>query len=117
MRRMDNLIKVVEKMRAISDIMFKTRWTIGNLELEHAMALDIAEAAEVDIMDVLEFVYRMTIQTKYTYEECIEYARKYFVSGDYKIYSPDKYSLLVSQDYLFVIPSADNEPTKLIKMA
>ena len=81
------------------------------------MALDIAEAAEVDIMDVLEFIYRMTIQTKYTYEECIEYARKYFVSGDYKIYSPDEYSLFVSQDYLFVIPKKDNEPTKLIKMA
>ena len=114
---MDNLVKIVNKMRAISDIMLKTRWTVGNLELEHAMALDIANAAEVDIMDVLEFVEKLSVQTKYTYEKCIEYARKYFVSGDYKIYSPDKYSLLVSQDYLFVIPSKDNEPTRLIKMA
>ena len=97
--------------------MYHTRHTIGNMELEHAMALDIAETAEIDILEVLEFVKKLSVQTKYTYEECIEYARKYFVSGDYKIYSPDKYSLLVSQDYLFVIPSKDNEPTKLIKMA
>ena len=114
---MDDLVKIVNKMRAIADIMYHTRHTIGNMELEHAMALDIAEAAEVDILDVLEFVKKLSAETKYTYEECIHYARKYFVSGDYKIYSPDKYSLLVSQDYLFVIPSEDNEPTKLIKMA
>jgi hypothetical protein len=111
---MGKFVKVVNKMRAISEIMFKTRWTVGNLELEHAMALDIANAAEMDIMDVLEFVEKLSVQTKYTYEECIEYARKYFLSGDYKIYSPDKYSLLVSQDYLFVIPSESNEPTRLI---
>jgi hypothetical protein len=117
MRKMGDLIKVVEKMRAIADIMFKTRCTVGDLELEHAMALDIADAAEVDIIDVLEFVKKLSAETKYTYEECIHYARKYFVSGDYKIYSPDEYSLFVSQDYLFVIPSKDNEPTKLIKMA
>lgn len=114
---MDNLVKIVNKMRVIADIMYHTRHTIGNMELEYAMALDIADAADIDILDVLEFVKKISVQTKYTYEECIEYARKYFVSGDYKIYSPDKYSLLVSQDYLFVIPSANNEPIKLIKMA
>lgn len=114
---MDNLVKIVNKMREIADIMYRTRHTIGNMELEHAMALDIAKAAEIDIIDVLEFVKKLSVQTKYTYEECIEYARKYFVSGDYKIYSPDKYSLFVSQDCLFVIPSKDNEPTRLIKMA
>lgn len=114
---MDNFVKIVNKMRAIADIMYYTRHRVSNMELEYAMALDIAGAADIDILDVLEFVRKLSIQSKYTYEECIEYARKYFVSGDYKIYSPDNYSLLVSQDFLFVIPSADNEPTKLIKMA
>jgi hypothetical protein len=117
MRRMDNLVKIVNKMRAIADIMYFTRHTIGNMELEYAMALDIAKDADMEVLDILEFVKKLSVQTKYTYEECIEYARKYFVSGNYKIYSPDKYSLLVSQDCLFVIPSVDNEPTKLIKMA
>lgn len=111
---MDNFLK---KMKLMGDIICHCRFNPQALELEHAMALDIADDAKVDTLEVLEFVKKLSIQSKYTYEECIEYARKYFVSGDYKIYSPDKYSLLVSQDYLFVIPSADNEPTKLIKMA
>lgn len=110
-------IKTIEKMKHIAEVLCYTTHKPGCLELEYAMALDIADAAEIDIIDVLEFIKKLSIQTKYTYEECIEYARKYFVSGDYKIYSPDKYSLLVSQDYLFVIPSKDNEPTKLINMA
>ena len=104
-------------MKHIAEILCYTTHKPGCLELEYAMALDIADAADIDIIDVLEFVKKLSTETKYTYEECIEYARKYFVSGDYKIYSPDKYSLLVSQDCLFVIPSKDNEPTKLIKMA
>ena len=110
-------MEVMNKMKHIAEILCYTTYKPGCLELEYAMALDIAGAADIDILDVLEFVRKLSILSKYTYEECIEYARKYFVSGDYKIYSPDKYSLLVSQDYLFVIPSVDNEPTKLIKMA
>ena len=114
MRRMDNFLK---KMKLMGDIICNCRFNPYSLELEYAMACDIADAAEVETMEVLEFVKKLPAETKYTYEECIHYAREYFVSGDYKIYSPDKYSLLVSQDYLFVIPSKDNEPTKLIKMA
>ena len=110
-------IKTMQKMEAIANIICNTTHKPGSIVNEYAMALDIADTAEVDIIDVLEFVKKISVQTKYTYEECIEYARKYFVSGDYKIYSPDKYSLLISQDYLFIIPSKDNEPTKLIKMA
>ena len=114
---MNSFIEAIEKMKYIAEILCYTTCKPGCLELEYAMALDIADAANVDILDVLEFVKKLSIQTKYTYEECIEYARKYFVSGNYKIYSPDEYSLFVSQDYLFVIPSKDNEPTRLIKMA
>lgn len=114
---MNNFVQAIEKMKTIAGILCSTTGKLGCLELEYAMALDVADAAEVDIIEVLEFVKKLSVQTRYTYEECIEYARKYFVSGDYKIYSPDKYSLLVSQNYLFVIPSIDNEPTKLIKMA
>ena len=110
-------MEVMNKMKHIAEILCYATHKPGCLELEYAMALDIADAAEVDVIDVLEFVKKISVQTKYTYEECIEYARKYFVSGDYKIYSPGKYSLLVSQDYLFVIPSENNEPTRLIKMA
>lgn len=110
-------VKTIEKMEAIANIICYVTHKPGNIVDEYTMALDIADTAKVDIIEVLEFVKKLSIQTKYTYEECIEYARKYFISGDYKIYSPDKYSLLVSQDYLFVIPSKDNEPTKLIKMA
>ena len=118
MKEMDNsFMEVMNKMKHIAEILCYTTCKPGCLELEYAMALDIADAAEIDIIDVLEFVKKLSAQTKYTYEECIEYARKYFVSGDYKIYSPDKYSLLVSQDCLFVIPNKDNEPTRLIKMA
>jgi hypothetical protein len=113
----NSFMAVMNKMKYIAEILCYTTCKPGCLELEYAMALDIAEAADVDIIDVLEFVKKLSTETKYTYEECIEYARKYFISGDYKIYSPDKYSLLVSQDCLFVIPSKDNEPTKLIKMA
>lgn len=109
-------IEIMNKMKHIAEILCYTTGKPGCLELEYAMALDIADAAEVDIIDVLEFVKKLSVQTKYTYEECIEYAHKYFVSGDYKIYSPDKYSLLVSQGYLFIIPIKDNEPIKLIKM-
>ena len=115
---MDNsFVEVMNKMKYIAEILCYTTCKLGCLELEYAMALDIADAAEVDIVEVLEFVKKLSAETKYTYEECIHYAREYFVSGDYKIYSPDKYSLFISQDYLFVIPSKDNEPTKLIKMA
>jgi hypothetical protein len=115
---MDNsFMEVMNKMKHIVEILCYTTHRPGCLELEYAMALDIADAADIDILDVLEFVKKLSAETKYPYEECIHYAGKYFVSGDYKIYSPDKYSLLVSQDYLFVIPSEDNEPTKLIKMA
>ena len=110
-------MKTIQKMEAIANIICYTTHKPGSIVDEYAMALDIADAAEIDTLEVLEFVKKLSAQTKYTYEECIEYARKYFVSGDYKIYSPDKYSLLVSQDYLFVIPNKDNEPTKLIKMA
>lgn len=110
-------IAVMNKMKNIAEILCYTTHKPGCLELEYAMALDIADAAEVDIMDVLEFVKKLSVETKYTYEECIHYARQYFLSGDYKIYSPDKYSLFVSQDCLFVIPNKDNEPIKLIKMA
>ena len=118
MKETDNsFMEVMNKMKHIAEILCYTTHKPGCLELEYAMALDIADVAEVDIMDVLEFVKKLSTETKYTYEECIEYARKYFVSGDYKIYSPDKYSLLASQDCLFVIPSKDNEPIKLIKMA
>lgn len=114
---MNSFVQAIEKMKAIAEILCYTTCKPGCLELEYAMALDIADAADIDILDVLEFVKKLSTETKYTYEECIEYARKYFVSGDYKIYSPDKYSLLISQDYLFVIPNKDNEPTELIKMA
>lgn len=110
-------MKTMQKMEAIANIICYTTHKPGSIVNEYAMALDIADAAEVDILEVLEFVKKLSAETKYTYEECIEYARKYFVSGDYKIYSPDKYSLLVSQDYLFVIPNKDNEPIKLITMA
>ena len=113
----NSFMAVMNKMKNIAEILCYTTHRPGCLELEYAMALDIADAAEIDIIDVLEFVKKLSAQTKYTYEECIAYARKYFVSGEYKIYSPDKYSLLVSQDYLFVIPNKDDEPTKLIKMA
>lgn len=111
---MDNFLK---KMKLVGEIICHCHFNPRALELEYAMAIDIADAANVETIEVLEFVKKLSAETKYTYEECIEYARKYFVSGDYKIYSPDKYSLLVSQNYLFVIPSIDNEPTKLIKMA
>jgi hypothetical protein len=115
---MDNsFMEVMNKMKHIAEILCYTTRKPGCLELEYAMAFDIANAAEVDIVEVLEFVKKLSAETKYTYEECIHSARKYFLSGDYKIYSPDKYSLLVSQGYLFVIPSKDNEPTRLIKMA
>lgn len=119
MRRMDksDFIKTIQKMEAIANIICNTTHRPDSIVNEYAMALDIADAAEIDILEVLQFVNKLSVQTRYTYEECIEYARKYFISGDYKIYSPDKYSLLVSQDYLFVIPSESNEPTKLIKMA
>ena len=110
-------MEVMNKMKHIVEILCYTTHKPGCLELEYAMALDIADAAEMDIIDVLEFVKKLSAETKYTYEEYIHYAREYFLSGDYKIYSPDKYGLLVSQDYLFVIPSKDNEPTKLIKMS
>lgn len=113
----NSFMEVMNKMKHIAEILCYTTCKPGCLELEYAMALDIAEAAEVDIIDVLEFVKKLSTETKYTYEECIEYARKYFISGDYKIYSPNEYSLFVSQDYLFVIPSKNNEPIKLIKMA
>jgi hypothetical protein len=114
MRKMDKIIKRVQTM---SEIICHCRFNPQALELEYAMAYDVAEIADVEIIEILEFVKKLSAQTKYTYEECIEYAHKYFVSGDYKIYSPDEYSLLVSQDYLFVIPSKDSEPTRLIKMA
>lgn len=114
---MDKLTEITNKIHEMGIIASYCRFNPYALELEHAMAEDIAYTAGVTIMEVLEFVKRICAQTRYTYEECIHYARQYFVSGDYKIYSPDKYSLLVSQDYLFVIPSKDNEPTKLIKMA
>ena len=119
MNEMDKseFIKTIEKFEAIANIICHTTHKPGNIIDEYAMALDIAEPAEIDVLEVLQFVKKLSAQTKYTYEECIYYARKYFLSGDYKIYSPDKYSLLVSQDYLFVIPNKDNEPTKLIKMA
>ena len=110
-------MEVMNKMKYIAEILCYTTCKPGCLELEYAIALNIADAAEVDIMEVLEFVKKLSTETKHTYEECIESARKYFLSGDYKIYSPDEYSLFVSQDCLFVIPSKDNEPIKLIKMA
>ena len=114
---MNSFIEAIEKMKYNAEILCYTTCKLGCLELEYAMACDIADAAEVETIEVLEFIKKLSTETKYTYEECIHYAREYFVSGDYKIYSPDKYSLLVSQDCLFVIPNKDNEPTKLIKMA
>ena len=110
-------IETIQKMEAIANIICHTIHKPGSIVNEYAMALDITNATEVDTLEVLEFVKKLSTQTKYTYEECVEYARKYFMSGDYKIYSPDEYSLFISQDYLFVIPNKDNEPTKLIKMA
>jgi hypothetical protein len=114
MRRMDNFLK---KMKLMGDIICNCRFNPYSLELEYAMACDIADVAEVETMEVLEFIKKLSAETKYTYEECIHYAREYFLSGNYKIYSPDEYSLFVSQEYLFVIPSKDDEPTRLIKMA
>ena len=106
--------KFLKKMKLMGDIICNCRFNPQALELEYAMAYDIADVADVEIIEILEFVKKLSAQTNYTYEECIEYARKYFVSGDYKIYSPDQYELLVSQDYLFVIPNESNEPIKLI---
>ena len=119
MNEMDKseFIETIQKMEAIANIICHTTHKPGSIVNEYAMALDITDATEVDTLEVLEFIKKLSAQTKYTYEECIEYARKYFMSGDYKIYSPDEYNLFISQDYLFVIPNKDNEPTKLIKMA
>lgn len=111
---MNSFMEVMNKMKYIAEILCYTTCKPGCLELEYAMALDIADAAEVDIIDVLEFVKKLSVQTKYTYEECIEYARKYFVSGDYKIYSPDEYMLYYTHDLICVIPHKSNEPIKLI---
>ena len=111
MKRMDNFLK---KMKLMGDIICNCRFNPYSLELEYAMALDIAEAADMDILDVLEFVKKLSTETKYSYEECIHYAREYFVSGDYKIYSPDEYDLFYTQDMLWVIPHKDNEPSRLI---
>jgi hypothetical protein len=110
-------IKTIQKFEAIANIICHTTHRPGSIVNEYTMALSITDVTEVDTLEVLEFVKKLSAQTKYTYEECIEYARKYFMRGDYKIYSPDEYSLFISQDYLFVIPNKDNEPTKLIKMA
>ena len=112
---MNNFIQAIEKMKLVGDIISHCRFNPQALELEYAMALDIADVANVEIAEVLEFVKKLSTETKYTYEECIEYARKYFVSGNYKIYSPDKYSLFISQDYLFIIPDKNGEPIKIIK--
>lgn len=110
-------MKAIEKMEAIANIICYTTHKPGSIVDEYTMALDIADAAEIDTLEVLQFVKKLSAQTHFTYEECIDYARQYFVSGDYKIYSPDEYNLFYSHDMLYVIPHKDNEPTKLIKMA
>lgn len=111
---MNSFIEVIEKMKAIAEILCYTTCKPGCLELEYAMALDIADAAEMDILEILQFVKKLSTQTHLTYEECIDYARKYFVSGDYKIYSPDEYMLYYTHNLVCVIPHENSEPIKLI---
>ena len=107
-------IKIIEKMEAIANIICYTTHKPGSIVDEYTMALDIADAAEIDTLEVLQFVKKLSAQTHFTYEECIDYARQYFVSGDYKIYSPDEYMLYYTHDLVCVIPHKNNEPTKLI---
>ena len=116
MRRMDKseFIKTIQKMEAIANIICHTTHKPGSIVNEYAMALDIADAAGMDTLEILQFVEKLSTQTHLTYEECIDYARKYFVSGDYKIYSPDEYMLYYTHDLICVIPHKNNEPIKLI---
>lgn len=111
---MNGFIEAIEKMKAIAEILCYTTCKPGCLELEYAMALDIADAADVDVLDVLEFVKKLSVQTHFPYEECIDIARQYFTSGDYNIYSPDKYVLYYTHGLTCIIPHEDVKPIQII---
>ena len=59
----NSFIAAINKMKNIAGILCYVTHKPGCLELEYAMALDIADVAEVDIMDVLEFVKKLSAQT------------------------------------------------------
>lgn len=121
MKGMDNmnqilLKKFINDLEFYADLMSCTRFNPRTLELNYAKARDVAELSGESIVTIMQFVKKLSKVSTLTYDECMDFAEKWFVNDYYDKYNITDYSLLYSNNMVFIIPDKNGEPIKIIKL-
>ena len=106
--------EVINQLQFMADLMY-IPFDLCSIELHYATACDIADAAQVEITEVMAFMKKLAFVSSLAYDYIAYFAREWFTNDIYEKYSPEDYELMYTSGMVFVIPQINAQPIRVIK--